>query len=90
MIQERYSCLLHKKEWKEKREEVLVRDEHKCTCCGKTYKKLYVHHKYYLAYPNGIKFMPWEYPNDALTTLCYCCHRQVHRTGYIVIKYRRY
>ena len=49
-----------------------------------------VHHRYYYAYPNGEKFMPWEYPDSALTTLCYSCHEQIHRTTRIVVWYKPY
>ena len=36
-------------------------------------KTLHVHHKYY-----NLKKLPWEYPNEALTTLCDDCHKEVH------------
>ncbi len=32
-----------------------------------------IHHKYYI---NNHK--PWEYPNEALTSLCMKCHKQTH------------
>lgn len=36
--------------------------------------ELHVHHKYYV---DGRK--PWDYPNDALITLCSECHEKLHR-----------
>jgi 5-methylcytosine-specific restriction endonuclease McrA len=36
-------------------------------------KDLHVHHKYYQKGRN-----PWEYPNEALTTLCWHCHEELH------------
>jgi len=37
-------------------------------------KNLHVHHKYY-----QIGNQPWEYPNDALVTLCWNCHEELHK-----------
>lgn len=90
MIQENYSKLLHTKEWKERRLEILTRDHNKCTCCNKSKKLLYVHHRYYCAYPNGQKIMPWEYPDAALTTLCYSCHKLTHKKYNIVVHYIKF
>lgn len=87
MIQENYSKLLHTEEWRNKRLQILIRDKFQCTCCHKEKKVLYVHHKYYCSYPNGEKVMPWEYPNEALTTLCYGCHKHVHNSTRIVVRY---
>lgn len=36
--------------------------------------ELHVHHKYYI-----IGRKPWEYPNDALITLCSDCHEKLHK-----------
>lgn len=87
MIQPDYSKLLHTKEWKAKREMILIRDNNECACCHKSKKILYVHHKYYMANRNGIKVMPWEYPNEALITVCYTCHKQLHKTTSVVVRY---
>jgi hypothetical protein len=35
---------------------------------------LHVHHKYY---QSGL--YPWEYPDDALLTLCVVCHENLHK-----------
>jgi 5-methylcytosine-specific restriction endonuclease McrA len=40
--------------------------------CG--IKSLNIHHKYYVQ-----GSMPWEYPNDALITLCEDCHKKRHQ-----------
>lgn len=34
---------------------------------------LHVHHKYYV-----LNNLPWEYPNEALVTLCQNCHQNLH------------
>ncbi|OYU56916.1 MAG: hypothetical protein CFE25_06740 [Chitinophagaceae bacterium BSSC1] len=36
---------------------------------------MHVHHLYYKV---GLK--PWEYDNDALITLCWKCHEEIHKT----------
>ena len=77
-----YAEKLQDTRWKHKRYDILVRDKNRCVYCyGKfteldyqdyEYKnefKIEVHHKFYL--PNT---EPWEYPNEALITLCEICH----------------
>ncbi|MER2997382.1 hypothetical protein [Pontibacter populi] len=41
---------------------------------------LEVHHKYY-----KVDLKPWEYPDDALTTLCWCCHDNLHKNGKVPV-----
>jgi hypothetical protein len=41
---------------------------------------LHVHHKYY---QSGL--LPWEYPNEALTTLCFICHEDLHENETIPV-----
>ena len=84
-----YSDLLKEQEWQEKRLEILKRDNYKCKYCGST-KNLCVHHKYYLQYPNHKKVKPWNYPNDALITLCNKCHYRVHKNKQIKVYYKKY
>ena len=84
-----YSDLLKCSEWQEKRQEILKRDNYKCCYCGST-DKLCVHHKYYLQYPNHKKVKPWNYPNDALITLCNKCHYGVHKNKQIKVYYKKY
>ena len=43
-------------------------------------KGLNVHHKYYM---QGLK--PWEYPDDALVTLCEDCHKKRHQESTIPV-----
>jgi len=40
---------------------------------------LHVHHKYYQE-----KLLPWEYPLNALTTLCWICHKELHENQKII------
>ena len=84
-----YKKLLQDPNWKAKRIKILNRDNYCCRYCGST-KYLKVHHKYYSRYPNGDKVMPWNYPDDALITLCWRCHNRVHLTKKIKLYYRRY
>jgi len=57
--------------WQRKRLEILQRDDFKCQAeCGAAGKELHVHHFYYVS-----GRAPWEYPNDALITLCKDCHK---------------
>ncbi len=84
-----YKNLLQNPNWKAKKIKILNRDNYCCRYCGST-KYLKVHHKYYSRYPNGNKVMPWNYPDDALITLCWRCHNRVHLTKKIKLYYRRY
>lgn len=84
-----YKDLLKTDEWQEKRQEILNRDNHKCVYCGTMYN-LQVHHKYYCKYPNGFRVYPWNYPDDALITLCDKCHKKVHNKKKIKTYYRSY
>lgn len=84
-----YEDLLKTEEWREKRQKILNRDNNKCVYCGKTHN-LQVHHKYYSKYPNGFRVYPWNYPDDALITLCDECHKKVHNKKKIKTYYRSY
>lgn len=83
-----YEDLLLTPEWKSKRGYILKRDNYKCQWCGKQ-EQLQVHHKYYSKYPNNVKVQPWNYPNDALITLCNECHQKAHKKK-IKVYYRKY
>lgn len=74
-----YSKLLLTKQWKSKRVEILCRDGYKCTKCSRGKPILHVHHKYYV-----LNVMPWEYPNNALITLCNICHKKEHLTNKLI------
>ena len=65
------------------------RDGYKCAYCGSK-SKLNVHHKYYNLYPNGKHVNAWDYPDDALITLCESCHKKVHETKPVKVYYRKY
>lgn len=54
--------------WQKKRLQILDRDEWCCQKCYDTESTLQIHHRYYK------KCDPWEYPNEALITLCGDCH----------------
>lgn len=56
--------------WQKKRLEILKRDEWMCDVCGDASSTLHVHHRYYKAWGTD----PWDYPDEALQTLCELCH----------------
>ena len=59
--------------WQKKRLEVFERDEFTCQRCydqGDPPTPLHVHHKFYRKWGTS----PWDYPLEALTTLCELCH----------------
>ena len=63
---------LHDIRWKNKRQEILARDNHTCKRCGKEGCYLEVHH---IIYRNGL--MAWEYKNNELMSLCQDCHQDI-------------
>jgi len=72
-----YKNQLKDRKWYNVRRNILERDHHKCRNCGDNESKLNVHHKYYL---KGKK--AWEYPFEALVTLCEFCHESLaHHTA---------
>lgn len=68
MKNSKYSALLRRREWKEKRAEVIAKSGNACEKCGST-GRLQVHHPTY-----DKSRMPWEY--DDLQALCPSCHRR--------------
>lgn len=52
---------------------VFLKDVHYSSFHWKYGFNLHIHHKYYQA---GL--LPWKYPQDALTTLCWTCHERLH------------
>lgn len=71
-----YEQQLKTKEWYYVRDRVLQRDMHMCVKCGAgkfSVAELNVHHKYY---EKGK--MAWQYPDEALVTLCGKCHKAFH------------
>jgi len=69
-----YRLQYQTREWSEKREGIINRDNYKCVKCGNSNVILHVHHKKYI---KGRKV--WEYPDDALETLCERCHEKYHK-----------
>ena len=70
-----YEELLETAEWRQRRVQVLVRDSFQCQQCGRDGSDidshiLQVHHQSY-----DDDKLPWEYPDELLTTLCKDCHR---------------
>lgn len=43
--------------------------------------QLNIHHKYYISGKRA-----WEYDNDVLTTLCYDCHKEVHKKDIVEVR----
>lgn len=74
-----YAEKLKDPRWQRKRLEIMDRDGWKCTLCNSTDTTLAVHH---LNYQKG--FMPWEYDNSSLVTLCENCHKEKHRVINII------
>jgi len=52
----------------------IVRDDRMSEFTWYNIKSLHVHH---IFYQDGL--MPWEYPNEVLTTLCWKCHENRHK-----------
>lgn len=74
-----YKELLFEKHWLEKRARILKRDSFRCVICGSD-KHLVVHHKqYHIHKSTGEKFVPWDYHDKYLITLCENCHNKGHR-----------
>ncbi|BAY96885.1 hypothetical protein NIES37_08220 [Tolypothrix tenuis PCC 7101] len=68
-----YEDLLLALEWRNKRDEILRRDNHSCVLCQQK-EFLHIHHTYYLKLT-----LPWNYPNESLITLCEKCHDKIHK-----------
>jgi len=80
----KYSDQLEQEEWQVKRRKILTRDGFKCVQCG--YKdKLQVHHLYYVHFKKA-----WQYPNNALVTLCGRCHEKWHEEHNIELRENSY
>lgn len=69
--------LLHPK-WKQRRKEILLRDDHACVNCGSR-NDLQVHHRqYHFVLASKQYKAPWDYPDRLMITLCIPCHSQGH------------
>jgi hypothetical protein len=63
------------KKWYDKRKNIIERDNHTCTRCGRRLSddQLQVHHLHYFE-----ERKPWEYEDFELITLCKHCHAEEH------------
>lgn len=77
---ESYEDQLKDPRWGKKRSRIIKRDKFKCTECS-SLDELNVHHKYYVRGKRA-----WEYPNNALITLCQKCHGKWHEENIIEIR----
>ena len=68
-----YSKKLTNPKWQRRRSKILERDDFQCQICGDIERTLHVHHMYYIP-----KLEPWEYPGNALITLCEWHHLEIH------------
>jgi len=68
-----YSDQLKMPQWKERRLQILERDNYTCQECGNDDVELHVHHKVYIE-----NRMAWDYNHLLLITLCPECHKKVH------------
>lgn len=75
----KYYHMLRQKEWFEKREQILCRDNYKCKCCDSK-ENLQCHHSYYkVIVGSEDPTPPWEYDDEGLFTLCKDCHHYLHK-----------
>ena len=68
-----YYQLLKDPRWQKKRLEIFERSNWCCDECAEETKTLNAHHCYY-----DFGKMPWEYPDDAYSSLCDKCHKITH------------
>lgn len=69
-----YSEKLKDPRWRQRRLEILERDEYACQDCGHESKSNHVHHIVY-----RFDCEVWEYPDNELKTFCASCHEQTTR-----------
>ena len=73
-----YGGLLFHPRWKEKRVEILARDNGRCVICSEP-DDLQVHHRQYHFIKKQQCFkVPWDYEDGLLITLCKSCHNRGH------------
>ena len=70
----KYSEKFKDPRWQKKRLEILERDGWSCQICHDSKSTLHVHHRYYLP-----EKPVWDVPDDALVTMCECCHEDETR-----------
>lgn len=80
----KYNELLRKPEWKLFRNIILRSRGYVCEECGNN-GILNIHHLHYYCYPNGTKYLPWEYGVNDVKVLCEDCHKKAHQNNKIEI-----
>jgi hypothetical protein len=81
-----YEAILSTREWLDRRAVILDRDGRRCVDCGSATAAdgsrliLQVHHRFYIR-----GSLPWEYPDEALATLCLACHRGLHEKEQVLV-----
>jgi len=74
-----YTELLKRPLWRQKRKQILNRDNKRCLHCNNN-KNLHIHHRQYQFNTNKNSMInPWEYDNKYLITLCKTCHSNGHK-----------
>lgn len=70
-----YQSQLRTIQWAMRSEQIKARDGYICERCGANHfkKRMETHHRYYIFGADA-----WDYPDEALTTLCIDCHRKAH------------
>lgn len=71
-----YALKLKDPRWQRRRLEIMQRDDFACQKCSAKTDTLHVHHRFYI-YGRS----PWEYPDNALVTLCLNCHEEEGQGG---------
>lgn len=66
-----YSEKLTDPRWQKRRLDILSLHKFTCEECGDKERTLHVHHCYYISGKS-----PWDYPDDALKSLCAYCHKE--------------
>lgn len=75
----KYYELLKHPQWQQKRLRIMERDGFTCCECGDDDTTLNVHHRYYIK-----NNAPWDYPDEALLTLCENCHARRHELNQLI------
>lgn len=65
--------------WQRKRLTIMDRDQWTCRRCDCTERTLQIHHLYYKPQTE-----PWDYPDEALITLCDLCHEKAEFMKWVV------
>ncbi|RZK41171.1 MAG: HNH endonuclease [Pedobacter sp.] len=74
--------------WRNKRRQIIERDNNRCRICGKSEGQLLVHHKQY-HYIKRLQLHadPWDYDHSLMITLCESCHNRGHYRYKVPIKF---